>query len=104
MTRAVAYKYEIAMCDIVGNNEDMIKALLHRMASCPGIMNKKMRCYSKFKHLFQGIQVLCLYLCCIWVFFDIFTNSAALLTFLTFCSKFIHFKTCTGRMTNLGVI
>ena len=33
----------------------MVKALLHRMASCPGIMNKKMRCYSKFKHVFQDM-------------------------------------------------
>ncbi len=55
MSRSVSEKYGLHIQDVVHNDEDMIKALLHRMSSCPGIMNMKMRCYSKFKHIFQDM-------------------------------------------------
>lgn len=40
---------------VASSSVNMVKALLHRMTSCPGIMEQKMRCYSKFKHVFQDM-------------------------------------------------
>eukprot|EP00946_MAST-07B_sp_MAST-7B-sp1_P001897 g1897.t1 len=56
MSISVARKYHIhPEANIAASDADMVKALLHRMASCPGIMKKKMRCYSKFKRVFQDM-------------------------------------------------
>jgi hypothetical protein len=56
MSFSVARKYHVyPEMDIAASNTDMIKALLHRMASCPGITKQKMRCYSKFKHVFHDM-------------------------------------------------
>ncbi len=55
MATSVARKYGVPPDEIAACDADMVKALLHRMASCPGIMQRKMRCYSKFKHAFQDM-------------------------------------------------
>ena len=36
MTRAVSLKFGVSMDEIANSDADMIKALLHRMMSCPG--------------------------------------------------------------------
>ena len=54
MTTSISIKYGVSLKSIANSDCDMVKALLQRMYSCPGIMTKKMRCFSKFKHTFQG--------------------------------------------------